>query len=117
MNETHQTITAVGGIEVGQVTDPAGLTGCTVVRCRKGAVGGVDQREGAPGTRETDLVRPLHMVEKVHGVLLATGEISADVNLVSAYGAGAVAQAVVRAVRMAGGAGGLPAHQDLQAGA
>ncbi|MEA3375108.1 MAG: P1 family peptidase [Chloroflexota bacterium] len=73
MNETHQTITAVGGIEVGQVTDPEGLTGCTVVLCRKGAVGGVDQRGGAPGTRETDLLRPLHMVEKVHGVLLAGG--------------------------------------------
>lgn len=50
-----------------------GLTGCTVILCEKGAVGGVDQRGGAPGTRETDLLRPMHLVEKVHAVLLAGG--------------------------------------------
>ncbi len=66
-------ITAVPGIHVGHATDPVGLTGCTVVLCEKGAVGGVDQRGGAPGTRETDLLRPLHMVQKVHAVLLAGG--------------------------------------------
>jgi L-aminopeptidase/D-esterase-like protein len=72
---THRTmsITAVPGIEVGHATDLEGLTGCTVVLCREGAVGGVDQRGGAPGTRETDLLRPLHMVDKVHAVLLAGG--------------------------------------------
>lgn len=74
MNETtHRTITAVPGIEVGHATDLEGLTGCTVVLCRGGAVGGVDQRGGAPGTRETDLLRPMHMVDKVHAVLLAGG--------------------------------------------
>jgi len=67
------TITAVPGIRVGHATDPVGLTGCTVVLCEKGAVGGVDQRGGAPGTRETDLLRPLHLVQKVHAVLLAGG--------------------------------------------
>jgi L-aminopeptidase/D-esterase-like protein len=36
-------------------------------------VGGVDQRGGAPGTRETDALRPMHLVEKVHGVMLAGG--------------------------------------------
>ena len=66
-------ITAVPGIRVGHATDPVGLTGCTVVLCEKGAVGGVDQRGGAPGTRETDLLRPLHLVQKVHAVLLAGG--------------------------------------------
>ena len=66
-------ITAVPGIRVGHATDLVGLTGCTVVLCEKGAVGGVDQRGGAPGTRETDLLRPLHLVEKVHAVLLAGG--------------------------------------------
>lgn len=73
MNEANATITAVPGIEVGHATDLDGLTGCTVVLCREGAVGGVDQRGGAPGTRETDLLRPLHMVEKVNAILLAGG--------------------------------------------
>jgi L-aminopeptidase/D-esterase-like protein len=67
------TITDVPGIRVGHATDPIGLTGCTVVLCEKGAVGGVDQRGGAPGTRETDLLRPLHLVQELHAVLLAGG--------------------------------------------
>jgi L-aminopeptidase/D-esterase-like protein len=67
-------ITDVPGIRVGHVTNREALTGCTVVLCpNKGAVGGVDQRGGAPGTRETDLLRPMHMVERVHAVLLAGG--------------------------------------------
>jgi L-aminopeptidase/D-esterase-like protein len=69
----HKGITAVPGIHVGHVTDLDGLTGCTVVLCEKGAVGGVDQRGGAPGTRETDLLRPMHLVQEVHAVLLAGG--------------------------------------------
>jgi L-aminopeptidase/D-esterase-like protein len=66
-------LTAVPGIQVGHLSDPAGLTGCTVILCPEGAVGGVDQRGGAPGTRETDLLRPLHLVQEVHAVLLAGG--------------------------------------------
>ena len=66
-------ITVVPGIRVGHVTDREGLTGCPVVLCERGAVGGVDQRGGAPGTRETDLLRPMHLVERVHAVLLAGG--------------------------------------------
>jgi L-aminopeptidase/D-esterase-like protein len=66
-------ITDVPGIRVGQVTDSEGLTGCTVILCEGGAVGGVDQRGGAPGTRETDLLRPVHLVQKVHAVVLAGG--------------------------------------------
>jgi len=58
---------------VGHAQDDEALTGCTVVLCEKGAVGGVDQRGGAPGTRETDLLNPLNLVEKVHAVLLAGG--------------------------------------------
>lgn len=70
----HNAITDVPGIRVGHVTDREALTGCTVVLCpTKGAVGGVDQRGGAPGTRETDLLRPMHMVQRVHAVLLAGG--------------------------------------------
>ncbi|MCX7669801.1 MAG: P1 family peptidase [Anaerolineae bacterium] len=69
----NDTITAVPGIRVGHATDEVGLTGCTVVLCEAGAVGGVDQRGGAPGTRETDLLRPMHLVERVHAVVLAGG--------------------------------------------
>lgn len=69
----NNTITAVPGIRVGLAQNDEALTGCTVILCEDGAVGGVDQRGGAPGTRETDLLRPLHHVEKVHGVLLTGG--------------------------------------------
>lgn len=70
----HHAITDVPGFRVGHATDAEAMTGCTVVLCPKeGAVGGVDQRGGAPGTRETDLLRPMHLVERVHGVLLAGG--------------------------------------------
>jgi L-aminopeptidase/D-esterase-like protein len=66
-------ITDIQGIEIGHATDPDALTGCTVVLCRKGATGGVDVRGGAPGTRETDLLDPLNLVEKVHAIVLAGG--------------------------------------------
>ncbi len=69
----NNTLTAVPGIRVGHAQDGAALTGCTVILCEAGAVGGVDQRGGAPGTRETDLLRPMHRVERVHGVLLTGG--------------------------------------------
>ncbi len=73
MTKRQGSITDVAGIRVGHATDLVGLTGCTVVLCEGGAVGGVDQRGGAPGTRETDLLRPLHLVQEVHAVLLAGG--------------------------------------------
>jgi L-aminopeptidase/D-esterase-like protein len=66
-------ITDVPGIRVGQAQNDEALTGCTVVLSEDGAVGGVDQRGGAPGTRETDLLRPMHLVQRVHAVLLAGG--------------------------------------------
>lgn len=66
-------ITDIPGIEIGHATDTEALTGCTVILCRKGAAGGVDVRGGAPGTRETDLLSPLNLVEKVHAVVLAGG--------------------------------------------
>jgi L-aminopeptidase/D-esterase-like protein len=70
----HNAITDVPGIRVGHVTNREAMTGCTVVLCPKdGAVGGVDQRGGSPGTRETDLLRPMHLVQRVHAVLLAGG--------------------------------------------
>jgi L-aminopeptidase/D-esterase-like protein len=70
----HNAITDVPSIRLGHATDPEALTGCTVVLCPpEGAVGGVDQRGGAPGTRETDLLRPLHLVQRVNAVLLSGG--------------------------------------------
>ncbi len=66
-------ITDVPGIEIGHAQDEDALTGCTVILCRKGAVSGVDQRGGAPGTRETDLLNPVNMVSEVHAVLLSGG--------------------------------------------
>lgn len=69
----NDTITAVPGLRVGHAQNSQALTGCTVILCEAGAVGGVDQRGGAPGTRETDLLRPLHLVEKVNAILLSGG--------------------------------------------
>lgn len=71
--KSNDTLTDVPGLEVGHAQDNEALTGCTVVLCRKGAVGGVDVRGSAPGTRETDLLDPLNLVEKVHAVMLAGG--------------------------------------------
>ncbi len=66
-------ITEVPGMEVGHAQDNEALTGCTVLLCRRGAVAGVDVRGSAPGTRETDLLNPINLVEKVHAILLAGG--------------------------------------------
>lgn len=63
----------VVGLEVGHHTLTHRDTGCTVVLCRRGAVAGVDVRGGAPGTRETDLLAPDALVERIHGVLLTGG--------------------------------------------
>lgn len=66
-------ITDVPGILVGHAQNEEALTGCTVILCEKGAVGGVDQRGGAPGTREVDALHPMHLVSKIHGIVLAGG--------------------------------------------
>ena len=80
-------ITAVQGIAVGHQTMPGRPTGCTVILVDgAGAAGGVSQRGGAPGTRETDLLDPLNLVNTVNAVVLAGG---------SAFGLDA-AQGVVR---------------------
>lgn len=63
----------VPGVRVGHAQNDEALTGVTVILCDDGAVGGVDQRGGAPGTRETDALHPLHLVERVHAVVLAGG--------------------------------------------
>jgi L-aminopeptidase/D-esterase-like protein len=66
-------ITAVDGIKVGHHTLTERSTGCTAIIVDGDAVGGVSQRGGAPGTRETDLLNPLNMVDKVNAVVLAGG--------------------------------------------
>jgi L-aminopeptidase/D-esterase-like protein len=71
--KSKDSITDVSGIEVGHAQDDSALTGCTVLLCRKGAVAGVDVRGSAPGTRETDLLNPINLVEKVHAIVLAGG--------------------------------------------
>jgi L-aminopeptidase/D-esterase-like protein len=69
----HDTLTDIPGIRVGHDTNLEAGTGCTVILCDQPATGGVDVRGGAPATRETDLLRPLHMVEEVHAILLTGG--------------------------------------------
>src|SRR5689334_10321828 len=71
--KSKNSITDVPGIEVGHAQSDEALTGCTAIICRKGAVAGVDVRGGAPGTRETDLLNPINLVEKVHAIMLAGG--------------------------------------------
>ena len=73
MQSTNQTLTAIGGIKVGHATDLAARTGCTVVLCPAGATAGVDVRGAAPGTRETEALRPGRLVQKAHAVLLTGG--------------------------------------------
>src|SRR6266581_561529 len=69
----HDDITDIPNIRVGHDTNLEAGTGCTVIICDTPAVGGIDVRGGAPATRETDLLRPLNMVEGVHAILLTGG--------------------------------------------
>lgn len=69
----HGGLTDVGGIKVGHFTEKRRPTGCTVILCEKGAVAGVDVRGGAPGTRETDLMNPVNMVQQVYAIVLSGG--------------------------------------------
>jgi L-aminopeptidase/D-esterase-like protein len=80
-------LTAVHGISVGHHTLTERPTGCTAILVDgEGAVGGASQRGGAPGTRETNVLDPLNLVDKVNAVVLSGG---------SAFGLDA-AQGVVR---------------------
>ncbi len=66
-------MTDIPGLKVGHYTDSEAATGSTVVLCTSGAVAGVDVRGSAPGTRETDLLRPTNLVREVHAILLSGG--------------------------------------------
>src|SRR5512134_1924135 len=71
MKEIH--FAEIEGIEIGHAHDLNAATGCSVVISREGAVAGADVRGGAPGTRETDLLDPVNLVQKVHAIVLAGG--------------------------------------------
>jgi L-aminopeptidase/D-esterase-like protein len=66
-------ITDVPGITVGHASDVKALTGCTVLLCEEGATGAVDVRGTATGTRQMDALNLLHLVDRIHGILLAGG--------------------------------------------
>lgn len=78
-------ITDIRGIKVGHAHNEAGGTGCTVILCEDGACAGVDVRGGGPASRETELLKPINMIEQIHGVMLSGG---------SAYGLDAAAGAM-----------------------
>lgn len=67
------TIVDVPGIRVGHADDATGYTGCTVLLLEGGAIAGVDVRGAAPGTRETDLLSPVNLVQEVHAIVLSGG--------------------------------------------
>jgi L-aminopeptidase/D-esterase-like protein len=66
-------ITDIEGIRIGHAQDLDAATGCTVVIGKEGLTAGVDVRGGAPGTRETDLLNPVNLVEQIHAVVLTGG--------------------------------------------
>lgn len=68
-------LTDVAGLQVGSYSDLGAVCGCTVVLCPQGSAAGVDVRGAAPGTRETDLLDPVNLVERVQGVVLSGGSV------------------------------------------
>lgn len=105
MSETarYNTLTDVNGIQVGHFTSQEAACGVTVILCGEGAVGGVDVRGSAPGTRETDLLDPTNLVERVQAVVLTGGSV---------YGLSS-ADGVVR--WLAGKQLGFPLKEDIVA--
>ena len=66
-------LTDIAGLSVGHWSDFDALTGCTVVLCERPFTASVEVRGGAPGTRETDLLAPGRLVERIDAILLAGG--------------------------------------------
>lgn len=66
-------ISSIEGIKIGHIENLDAATGCTVILCKDGGSCGVDVRGGSPGTRETDLLNPINLVDKVHGIVLSGG--------------------------------------------
>ena len=70
---TTKGLTDIAGVRVGHASDYDALTGCTVILCESGAVGGIDIRGAATGTEEIDVLRPAHVTDRVHAIVLAGG--------------------------------------------
>ena len=66
-------ISMIDDFVIGNAEDRGKGTGCTVIVCEKGAVGGVDVRGGGPATRETDLLRSENTAETINAVILCGG--------------------------------------------
>ncbi|MGH9631414.1 MAG: P1 family peptidase, partial [Bryobacteraceae bacterium] len=66
-------LTDIPGIRVGHASDYEALTGCTVILCEAGAVAGCDIRGSATGTGEIDLMNPMHLTSRIHGVVFSGG--------------------------------------------
>ena len=66
-------IQEIRGFRLGTAESTEGATGVTAILCEDGATAGVDVRGGAPATRETDLLKPENMVQKIHAVCLSGG--------------------------------------------
>jgi len=71
----NNSITDVTGLLAGHYTDKRAASGVTVIICKQGAVAGVDVRGAAPGTRETDLLDPVNLVDTVQAVVLSGGSV------------------------------------------
>src|SRR6516225_3318436 len=71
--QTNSTLTAVPGIKVGHFTLTERPTGCTVILAESGVTAGVDVRGAAPATAETELLRPVNLVQQVHAIVLSGG--------------------------------------------
>lgn len=68
-----KSICDVPGIRVGHQSDDNARTGCTVILPDSPAVGAVDVRGSAPGTREVELLHPVRLVQHVDAIGLCGG--------------------------------------------
>lgn len=66
-------LNTIKGIQIGHAQNEDAATGCTVILAKDGVCAGVDVRGGGPATRETDLLNPVNMIEKIHAVMLSGG--------------------------------------------
>jgi L-aminopeptidase/D-esterase-like protein len=70
---TLGSICDVPGLRVGHAQDEVARTGCTVILPDRPAVAGVDVRGSAPGSREIEALKPVRLVQEIHGILLTGG--------------------------------------------
>ncbi|MBR3465374.1 MAG: P1 family peptidase [Clostridiales bacterium] len=73
-------INDVAPVRIGQAQNFEAGTGCTAFICPEGMCAGLDVRGGGPASRESQLLQPLTVAQKIHGIVLAGG---------SAFGLGA----------------------------